>query len=360
MYPFFRQYLFQLDAETAHQLTLNAVRFAGWLPPSRWMLQAIYHTPSKPVHAFGLTFKNPVGLAAGYDKDAVAIRGLAALGFGHIEVGTITPLPQSGNPKPRIFRLIEDEAVINRMGFPSRGTEFVQNRLNTSLAPNWLERFLGFGPRKRKPIKKPIPGTVLGINLGKNKSTPNEEAVLDYLALLQNFAPLGDYLTINVSSPNTEGLRRLQARDALEDLLKNLHQQRLIEQKQLERRVPLLVKLAPDLSDQELDDAVDVILRTNMDGIVATNTTLERVGLRSSQRSEDGGLSGKPLKAQSEAMLQKIVQRVNDQIPVVSSGGIMNPEDAKRRLDMGATLIQIYTGMVYSGPGMVKAIVRFL
>ena len=360
MYPFFRKYLFQLDAETAHQLTLNAVRFAGWLPPSRWMLQALYHAPSKPVHAFGLDFKNPVGLAAGYDKDAVAIRGLAALGFGHIEVGTVTPLPQSGNPKPRIFRLIEDEGVINRMGFPSRGTEYVQNRLNSSLAPNWLERFLGFGPRKPKPIKKPMPGTVLGVNLGKNKSTPNEEAVLDYLALLQNFAPLGDYLTINVSSPNTEGLRRLQARDALEDLLKNLHQQRLIEQKQLERRVPLLVKLAPDLSDRELDDAVDVILRTNMDGIVATNTTLERVGLRSSQRSEDGGLSGKPLKAQSEAMLQKIVQRVNDQIPVVSSGGIMNPEDAKRRLDMGATLIQIYTGIVYSGPGMVKAIVRFL
>ena len=320
----------------------------------------LYHTPSKPVHAFGLDFKNPIGLAAGYDKDAVAIRGLAALGFGHIEVGTVTPLPQTGNPKPRIFRLIEDEAVINRMGFPSRGTEFVQNRLNSSLAPNLLERFLGFGPRRPKPIKKPIPGIVLGVNLGKNKSTPNEEAVLDYLALLQNFAPLSDYLAINVSSPNTEGLRRLQARDALEDLLKNLHQQRLIEQKQLERRVPLLVKLAPDLSNQELDDAVDVILRTNMDGIIATNTTVERMGLRSSSRSEDGGLSGKPLKELSEAMLQKIIQRVNGQIPIVSSGGIMNPEDAKRRLDMGATLIQIYTGMVYYGPGMVKAIARFL
>ena len=360
MYLFFRKYLFKLDAETAHQLTLNAVRFAGWLPPSCWILQALYHAPSKPVQAFGLTFKNPVGLAAGYDKDATAIRGLAALGFGHIEVGTITPLPQPGNPKPRIFRLIEDEAVINRMGFPSRGTEYVQNRLNSSLAPNLLERFLGFGPRRPKPIKKLIPGTVLGVNLGKNKSTPNEEAVLDYLALLQNFAPLGDYLTINVSSPNTEGLRRLQARDALEDLLKNLHQQRLIEQKQLERRVPLLVKLAPDLSNQELDDAVDVILRTNMDGIIATNTTVERIGLRSSSRSEDGGLSGKPLKAQSEAMLQKIVQRVNGQIPVVSSGGIMNPEDAKRQIDMGATLIQVYTGMVYYGPEMVKSIVRFL
>ncbi len=222
MYPFFRKSLFQLDAETADQLTLNAVRFAGWLPPSRWMLQALYHAPSKPVQAFGLTFKNPVGLAAGYDKDAVAIRGLAALGFGHIEVGNHhTPAATRQPEAACIFRLIEDEAVINRMGFPSRGTEFVQNRLNSSLAPSWLERFLGFGPRRPKPIKKPIPGTVLGINLGKNKSTPNEEAVLDYLALLQNFAPLGDYLTINVSSPNTEGLRRLQARDMLEGLLRS-------------------------------------------------------------------------------------------------------------------------------------------
>jgi len=360
MYPFFRKYLFKLESETVHQLTLNAVRFAGWLPPSRWMLQLIYSAPSKPVHAFGLDFKNPIGLAAGYDKDAVAVLGLAALGFGHIEVGTVTPLPQKGNPKPRVFRLIEDEAIINRLGFPSRGTEFVQERLNPGLTPNWLERFIGFGPRKKKATRKPIKDFILGINLGKNKSTPNEEAVFDYLALLQNFAPLADYLTINVSSPNTEGLRRLQARDALEDLLKNLHQQRLIEQKQLERRVPLLVKLAPDLSDQELDDAVDVILRTSMDGIIATNTTIERVGLRSSHRNEDGGLSGKPLKAQSEAMLQKIVQRVNGQIAVVSVGGIMNPEDAKRRLDMGAALIQIYTGMIYFGPGMVKAIARFL
>ncbi|HEY9151250.1 MAG TPA: quinone-dependent dihydroorotate dehydrogenase, partial [Anaerolineales bacterium] len=359
MYQFFRPFLFQLKPETAHQLTLNTLRFAGWLPPSRWMVQLLYHAPSKPVQAFGLTFKNPIGLAAGYDKDAMAVQGLAALGFGHIEVGTVTPLPQAGNPKPRMFRLVEDEAIINRLGFPSRGTEFVQGQLNPSLAPNWLERFLGYGPRRRKQKNEPR-NFILGVNLGKNKSTPNEEAAFDYLALLQNFAPLADYLTINVSSPNTEGLRRLQARDMLEGLLKNLRQQQLIEQKQLERRVPLLVKLAPDLSNQELDDAVDVILRTNMDGIIATNTTVERVGLRSSYRNETGGLSGKPLQALSEAMLQRIVQRVNGQIPIVSAGGIMTPEDAKRRLDMGATLIQIYTGMVYSGPGMVKAIARFL
>ena len=359
MYPFFRNYLFKLEPETAHQFTLNALRVAGWFPPSRWALQAMYSAPSKPVQAFGLNFKNPIGLAAGYDKDALALRGLAALGFGHIEVGTVTPLPQKGNPKPRMFRLIEDEAVINRLGFPGRGSEFVQERLNPFLGPNWLERFLGFGPRKPKAAKK-IKGLILGVNLGKNKSTPNEEAVFDYLALLQNFAPLADYLTINVNSLNTEGLRRLQARDMLEDLLKNLHQQRLIEQKQLDRRVPLLVKLAPDLSNQELDDAVEVILRTNMDGIIATNTTVERVGLRSGNRSETGGLSGKPLKSLSEVMLQNIVKRINNQIPIVSVGGIMNPEDAKRRLDLGAALIQIYTGMVYYGPGLARAIVRSL
>jgi len=231
--------------------------------------------------------------------------------------------------------------------------------LNPTLGPNWLERFLGFGPRKRKMAPK-IKGLILGVNLGKNKSTPNEEAVFDYLALLQNFAPMADYLTINVSSPNTEGLRRLQARDLLEDLLKNLHQQRLIEQKQLDRPVPLLVKLAPDLGNQELDDAVEVILRTGMDGIIATNTTVERVGLQSSQRREIGGLSGKPLKPLSEAMLQNIVKRVDHKIPIISVGGIMNPEDAKRRLDMGAALIQIYTGMVYYGPGLAKAIARSL
>ncbi len=359
MYPFFRNYLFKLEPERAHQLTLNLLRFAGDFFLSRWIMQALYAAPSKPVHAFGLNFKNPIGIAAGYDKDGIAIRGLAALGFGHVEIGTVTPLPQEGNPKPRLFRLIEDEAIINRMGFPSRGTEFVQARLNAGWSTNWFERYIGIS-RKKPRIDRHKFSAIIGVNLGRNKSTSNEQAVFDYLALLQNFAPLADYLTINVSSPNTEGLRRLQGRDALESLLKNLHQQRLIEQKQLQRRVPMLVKIAPDLTDEELDDAVDVILRTHMDGIVATNTTLEHFGLRSSYRNESGGLSGKPLKAQSEAMLQKIVKRVNGEIPIVSVGGIMSPEDAKRRLDMGAALVQIYTVLAYQGPGLVKTIARFL
>ena len=363
MYPFFRSCLFRLDPETAHTLTLNLLRITGAVSPLNWIISQSYRSPSKPVAAFGLTFKNPVGLAAGYDKDALALRGLAALGFGHLEVGTVTPLPQPGNPRPRLFRLVEDEAVINRMGFPGRGSEFVQTRLNSNLQSGWVERFIGFAPRRAQ--RRPYPlgqgsSTLLGLNLGRNKSTPNERAVFDYLELLQNFAPYADYLTINVSSPNTVGLRDLQGRAALESLLSQLHAQRLLEQKKLEKRIPLLVKLAPDLSDRELDDAVDVVLGTRMDGIIATNTTLERPELRSNYRVESGGLSGGPLRVRSEAVLQKVVRRVNGEVPVVSVGGIMTPEDAKRRFDLGATLIQLYTGLVYRGPGLVKAIVRAL
>ncbi|HEX8992320.1 MAG TPA: quinone-dependent dihydroorotate dehydrogenase [Anaerolineales bacterium] len=362
MYPFFRSFLFRLDAERAHALTLSALRLAGGFAPSRWILQAACAAPPKPVHAFGLNFRNPVGLAAGYDKDAVAVPGLVALGFGHIEVGTVTPLPQPGNPRPRLFRLEEDEGIINRMGFPSRGSEFVQMQLNPLLGSDWVERWIGFSSRSRQKRSTPperLSGkTILGVNIGKNKSTSNEQAVLDYLELLQAFAQYADYITVNVSSPNTEGLRDLQAGKALEQLLAQLHAQRLLEQGKLQRHVPLLVKLAPDLSPAELDEAVDVIVGSHMDGIVVTNTTLSREGLRSSYRSESGGLSGKPLGRRSEAVLQDVVRRVNGAVPVVSAGGIMSPEDARRRLGMGATLIQIYSALAYHGPGLVKAIVR--
>jgi len=340
MYRFFRPLLFRLDPETAHGLTLNLVRLAGNFQTSRWLLQAIFAVPQKPVEAFGLKFKNPVGLAAGYDKDGIAIRGLAALGFGHLEIGTVTPLPQPGNPKPRIFRLVEEEAVINRMGFPGRGASEVVKKLTA--------------------VRRPRVGCIVGINLGKNKQTSNDEAVFDYLALLQNFALLADYLTINVSSPNTVGLRRLQGREALENLLTQLAHQRRLEQKKLEKHIPLLVKLAPDLGDAELDDALEVILHTGMDGVIATNTTLGREGLKSKHREESGGLSGRPLTVLSEALLAKTVKRLDGRIPVVSVGGIMSPEDARLRLDMGAALVQLYTGLVYAGPGLVKKIVRSL
>ena len=359
MYNFLRPYLFRLDPEQAHALTLQALRLSGNFPPLRWLIAQQFKAPSKPVHVFGLDFKNPVGLAAGYDKDGVAIKGLSALGFGHVEIGTVTPKPQAGNPSPRIFRLLEDDAVINRMGFPSKGSEFVQMQLNPSLRSNWIERVTGFSPRKKQAAKKNW-NTILGVNLGKNKDTPNEEAVFDYLALLQNFAGLADYLTVNVSSPNTVGLRNLQGREALEKLLSQLHQQRLIEQANHKKRIPILVKLAPDLSEAELDEAIEVILSSRMDGVIVTNTTLGREGLRSNQKGESGGLSGSPLTVKSEAVLHQTLKRVNGEIPVVSAGGIMNPDDAKRRLGMGAALVQVYTGLIYRGPALAQEIVKAL
>jgi dihydroorotate dehydrogenase len=359
MYNFIRPYLFKLDPEQAHALTLHALRVSGNIPPLRWLIAQQFKAPSKPVHVFGLDFKNPVGLAAGYDKDGVAIRGLTTLGFGHVEIGTVTPKPQAGNPSPRIFRLLEDDAVINRMGFPSKGSEFVQIQLNPSLRPSLVEKVTGFSPRKKHTPQQRW-GTALGVNLGKNKDTPNEEAVFDYLSLLQNFASLADYLTVNVSSPNTVGLRNLQGREALEKLLTQLHQQRLIEQTNHKKRIPILVKLAPDLSESELDEAIEAIISARMDGVIVTNTTLGREGLRSNRKGESGGLSGSPLTVKSEAVLHQTLKRVNGEIPVVSAGGIMNPDDAKRRLDMGAALVQVYTGLIYRGPALVQEIVKSL
>jgi dihydroorotate dehydrogenase len=355
MYPFFRSLLFRLNPETAHHLTLQMIRFAGEVPLSRWLLTLLYKAPARPVQAFGLTFNNPIGLAAGYDKNAQAIRGLATLGFGHLEVGTVTPQPQPGNPLPRVFRLPEDEAVINRMGFPSLGSEYVQKRLNPALRPSMTEKIL---PRTRKNTTQTVKkgNVILGINLGKNKDTPNEEAVLDYLELLQCFSPYADYLAINISSPNTVGLRQLQGQTALESLLTQLHTQRQFEAKNLDRHLPLLVKLAPDLSDNELAEAVDVILGTHMDGIIVTNTTLARDGLRSVHRGETGGLSGSPLRLKSESILSMVAKQVDGRIPIVSVGGIMNPQDAQRRLELGAALIQVYTGLIYQGPGLIKRI----
>lgn len=335
----FRPLLFQLDPEKAHNLTIQLLRFAGAVPPVGFVLRQVFAARSqdrKAVEAFGLKFANPVGLAAGYDKDGLAWRGLAALGFGHIEVGTVTPRPQVGNPKPRVFRIPEEEAIINRMGFPGRGAEFVAQRLSSY---------------RHHP--SPL---ILGVNIGKNKDTPNEEAAQDYLYLLEKFSPLADYLTVNVSSPNTVGLRRLQARDYLEDLLGKLGSARL--QSRVSR--PILVKLAPDLTDAELDDALAAIMNTKMDGVIATNTTISREKLCSPLGRETGGLSGSPLKSTSLGIVQKIYQRTSGELPIVGVGGIMNPADAKAMLDAGAALIQLYTGMIYAGPGLVKDIIQVL
>jgi len=331
MYPFFRSLLFRLDPETAHAMTLRLIRLGAYQPFAA-LLRGLYAAPEKPVEAFGLRFRNPVGLAAGYDKDGLAWRGLATLGFGHIEVGTVTLLPQPGNPRPRLFRLVEDRGLINRMGFPGRGADFVARQVD-----------------QEKPK-----GLILGVNLGKNKDTPLEAAARDYLALVRIFAPLADYLAINVSSPNTVGLRRLQGREMLEDLLEAI----AAERKRQPKKVPVLVKLAPDLTEEELEDALEVLVRTGMDGVIATNTTLSRGELHSARREESGGLSGQPLGMRSLAVLRQIVQKLEGRIPVISAGGIMNASDARARLDAGAALVQVYTGLAYEGPGLVRKMIR--
>jgi dihydroorotate dehydrogenase len=338
MYSLIRPLLFRLDPEQAHRLTLGLLRVAGAIPPLCVMLRAWFAGPHRQVEMFGLNFANPVGLAAGYDKDGLGWRGLSCLGFGHIEVGTVTPRPQPGNPQPRLFRLPEDRALINRMGFPGRGAEFVRRHLQNS------------HPRD----------LVLGVNLGKNKDTSLETAAEDYLNLLRAFAPLADYLAINVSSPNTIGLRRLQARTALEALLRQLEDQRRAEELRLAKRIPLLVKLAPDLSEEELDDALEAILQTGMDGVIAANTTVERSGIHSKLAGEAGGLSGAPLRALSTRMVRQIVQRTGGGLPVIGVGGILDAESAREKLDAGASLVQVYTGLVYRGPGLVKEILRGL
>jgi dihydroorotate dehydrogenase len=338
VYPFFRWLLFRLDAEQAHALTINLMRIVGGVSPLRAILRTGFAAPQKPVQAFGLRFSNPVGLAAGYDKDGLGWRGLACLGFGHIEVGTVTPRPQPGNPRPRVFRLPRSRAVINRMGFPSRGAGFVVRAL-----------------QKPRP-----PHLVLGVNLGKNKDTPLEQADLDYCTLVQRFAALGDYLAINVSSPNTIGLRRLQGRKALETLLTRIAAERSEQERRLGRKVPVLVKLAPDLSDEELDDALEVLMRAGMDGVMATNTTLSREGLDEPAAREGGGLSGAPLTQRSLHVVSEIARRTQGKLPIVAAGGVMNAEDARRCMEAGAALVQLYTGLVYTGPGLVKEILMGL
>ena len=357
-YEMIRDQLFKMEPEEAHALTLRALKLAGAVPPARWLLEAYFRAPQKPVTVMGLQFKNQVGLAAGYDKDGAALAGLGTLGFGHIEMGTVTSRPQPGNPQPRVFRLVPEQGVINRMGFPSLGTEFAQGQLNPNLQKGMLERVSGFGGKRAK--KLPVWPFVLGVNIGKNKQTPNEEAVLDYLSLLQNFAPYADYIAINISSPNTAGLRDLQGREELTRLLRAMHQQRQLEEVPRKKRLPLAVKIAPDLTDAQLEDAVGVIIEQKMDAIIATNTTISRPGLTSALAGETGGLSGAPLRPLSDAMLKKTARLVNGRIPIIGVGGILTPQDAQRKLDLGASLLQVYTGLIYRGPGLVKEICQAL
>jgi dihydroorotate dehydrogenase len=334
MYRAVRPLLFRLAPERAHAASLRAMQLVSASRALQALIRPLFQAPPCPVEAFGLRFQNPLGLAAGYDKDAVAVAGLATLGFGHLEVGTVTLRPQPGNAGPRVFRLPVDAAIVNRLGFPSRGADFVAAQLSR--------------PRP--------PGLVVGVNIGKNKDTPLERAPEDYAALVDRFAPLADYLVINVSSPNTIGLRRLQGRAALEALLDAA----LASRDAQPRRTPLLVKLAPDLDDAGLDDALGVLLDRGVDGVVATNTTLSRAGLRSAGATAAGGLSGRPLTVRANALVAAIAERAGGKLPIIGVGGISTAEDVRARLDAGATLVQLYTSLVYEGPGVVQRIVRAL
>jgi dihydroorotate dehydrogenase len=338
IYPLFRALLFRLDPEYAHKLTLNAVRLAGEIRPVNALLRSMFYAPYRSVQALGMNFANPIGLAAGYDKDGLGWRGLATLGFGHIEIGTVTPKPQLGNPQPRLFRLQNDQALINRMGFPGKGSDFVL-----------------------KQISKPRPkNLVLGVNIGKNKETALEIAIQDYLYLLRIFANHADYLTINVSSPNTVGLRQLQERQALDPLLRQLDIEREQISVKVSHKIPILVKLSPDLTDTQLNDALDAIMVNHMDGVIATNTTISREGLESEKAHEDGGLSGTPLFERSLMMVDKIYKFTDGKLPVIGVGGISDATGVQRMMDAGAVLVQIYTGLVYQGPALVKNILNEL
>ncbi len=340
VYHTLRPLIYRLTPEQAHSVTIQLLRLAGDLPPAAALLRALFRPRREgpSVRAFGLDFANPLGMAAGYDKDGLGWRGLACLGFGHIEVGTVTPRPQPGNPLPRLFRLVEDRAVINRMGFNNRGADFLAGRLR--------------GPRPR--------GLVLGVNIGKNKDTPLEEAAQDYLALARILAPLSDYLAVNVSSPNTPGLRSLQTRAALEGILRPLAAERDLQARQLGRPVPVLVKLAPDLDDSELDAALEAVTGSGMDGIIISNTTVTRPPLRSPLAAETGGLSGAPLAGLATEMVRKVAARLDGRLPIVASGGVMDARSCREKLDAGAVLVQLYTGLIYKGPGLVKEILNTL
>jgi dihydroorotate dehydrogenase len=338
IYPLVRAILFQLNPECAHKLTLDAVRLAGVIRPINALLRSIYNAPSHPVQAFGLNFINPVGLAAGYDKDGLGWRGLACLGFGHIEVGTVTPKPQPGNPRPRLFRLPEDMALINRMGFPGKGSDYVLHQISRERPKN----------------------LVLGVNIGKNKDTPLGTAVQDYIYLLQLFASQADYLTINVSSPNTVGLRQLQERKALDYLLSQINDENKSITQKTAHKTPILVKLSPDLTDAELNDALEAILANHMDGVIATNTTVARDGVKSAKAREVGGMSGAPLFERSLTMVGKIQKLTAGKLPVIGVGGIYDASGVQKMMDAGAVLVQIYTGLIYIGPGLVNIILREL
>lgn len=334
MYKLLRDALFLLPAETSHHFALNSLKYTqktGLLGPGKALAGA-------PVEVMGIRFPNKVGLAAGLDKNGDYINAMAALGFGFLEIGTVTPRPQPGNPRPRMFRLPEAQGIINRMGFNNHGLDYLIRRVQQA-------QYQG----------------VLGINIGKNFDTPVERAVDDYLLCLHAVYEYADYITINISSPNTPGLRTLQYGEELLNLLKPLkrRQQELAEEQR--RYVPLVVKVAPDLDEDAIKSMSDVFLELGMDGLIASNTTLDKDLVRDFKHgTEQGGLSGKPLTHAATAVIRNFHQQLGAEIPIIGVGGIMSADDAQAKLAAGARLVQLYTGFIYGGPGLVKACVQRL
>jgi dihydroorotate dehydrogenase len=331
MYKFFiRPILFKFDPEKVHYFTFSLIRFLSKIPGFSSLFQAMYLVNDKRLETevFGLKFKNPVGLAAGFDKDATLYKELSNFGFGFIEIGTLTPKGQEGNPKKRLFRLKEDSAIINRMGFNNGGVQKAVERLKNNN------------------------GVLIGGNIGKNKVTPNEEATSDYEICFDALYDYVDYFVVNVSSPNTPNLRALQDKEPLTQLLQTLQNKNV---KKLKEK-PILLKIAPDLTDDQLLDIIDIVKQTKIAGVIATNTTISREGLQSENKTETGGLSGKPLAKRSTEVIRFLSEKSNKAFPIIGVGGIHSPEDAIEKLDAGASLIQLYTGFIYEGPALVKAI----
>jgi dihydroorotate dehydrogenase len=342
--PIIRSTLFQMsvrDPEIAHHWVMNGLAFASRHRVILKIIEAAsaYKSSSLERTIFGVRFPNPVGLAGGFDKNGLALPALAALGFGFLEAGTVTRYKQAGNDRPRIFRLSEDSALINRMGFPNDGADEIAERLS----------------RLQKPA---IP---VGWSIGKSKVTPQEEAIEDYLYSLRRLYDFADFFTVNVSSPNTPGLRKLQEKEPLEQLLRAIVQEAAALARQTGRDTakPVLVKISPDLTECQIDDVIEVCLNCNVRGIIATNTSLARSGLHNST-TETGGLSGRPLYSCSLAVVQYLCKKLDGKIPVVGVGGISGPQDAQRMFDAGASLIQIYTSFIYEGPGIIKRINKTL
>ena len=349
MYSILRNTLFLLDAEKAHYFSMNMLKLACKIPLLSWLIEKYFSikNPSLSKVVLGLTFKNPIGLGAGFDKNAAYLKELETLGFGFVEIGTVTPIPQIGNEKPRLFRLPQDKALINRMGFNNDGVALIKKRLH-----QWKER------NKNKPDEQRM---IIGGNIGKNKITPNEEAWKDYEICFNELFDVVDYFVVNVSSPNTPGLRALQDKDALLKILgiiqKNNHAREIPK--------PLLLKIAPDLTEEQLKDIAEIATKTKLDGIVSSNTTISRENLstQSAIQAEAigmGGLSGLPLKNQSDNILKSILTNTQSAIPIIASGGVFTGKDAKDKIEMGASLVQVWTGFIYQGPGIVKQICETL